>query len=112
MEESIKIIHKRRVYIVAISDIIYLRSDGAYTEVYCKNLNRLVDSRHLKIIYDLLCPKTFFRIHNSYVINLNEIKEYDRGRGGNLTMREGVLVPMAKRRKPDFLKMLNSHLLN
>ena len=57
-------------------DILYAESDGNYSTIYLSDGRKLVLTKKLKEIDQLLPEKTFFRIHNSYIINLDKVKEY------------------------------------
>src|ERR1051326_8822054 len=106
MDGTIAISYKKKVHILAFSDILHLESDGIYTTAYTKTNLRLICSQNIKVVLTTLCPNTFFRTHHSHAINLNEIKEYEKGRGGNVIMKDGSIVPIAKRRKSEFLKRI------
>jgi len=58
----------------------------------------------LKEYEELLAEHEFFRIHNSFVINLNGIKKYVRGDGGYVIMNNDVTLDVSKRRKEAFLE--------
>jgi two-component system LytT family response regulator len=58
----------------------------------------------LKEYEELLAEHEFFRIHNSFVINLNSIKKYVRGDGGYVVMNNDVTLDVSKRRKEAFLE--------
>ena len=47
----------------------------------------------------------FFRIHNSYIINLNKVKEFIKTEG-YVIMQSNHKVPVARQRKLDFLDKL------
>ena len=90
---------------VNVSDIIYCESNGPYTKFIFKQGDKIVTSKHLKEYEDLLRAYDFFRIHKSYVVNLQEIKKYIRGEGGHLIMSNGVALNVSKQRKEDFLNI-------
>jgi two-component system LytT family response regulator len=54
---------------------------------------------------DLLSAYDFFRIHKSFLVNLQEIKKYIRGEGGQLIMSNGAALNVSKQRKEDFLNI-------
>ena len=90
---------------VNVSDIIYCESNGPYTKFIFKQGDKIVTSKHLKEYEDLLRAYDFFRIHKSYVVNLQEIKKYIRGEGGHLIMSNGIALNVSKQRKEDFLNI-------
>jgi two-component system LytT family response regulator len=90
---------------VRVSDIIYCESDGPYTRFFLKQPDKIITSKHLKEYEDLLSEYSFFRIHKSYLINLQEIQKYIRGDGGQLIMSNGAALSVSKQRKENFLNI-------
>ena len=90
---------------VNVSDIIYCESNGPYTKFIFKHAEKIVTSRHLKEYEELLSAYDFFRIHKSFLVNLQEIKKYIRGEGGHLIMSNGAALNVSKQRKEDFLNI-------
>ena len=88
---------------VNVSDIIYCESSGPYTSFIFKQGGKIVTSKHLKDYEELLNGYEFFRIHKSYLVNLQEIQRYIRGEGGQLIMTNGAALPVSKQRKEAFL---------
>jgi two-component system, LytTR family, response regulator len=89
------------VTFVHLNNIVYLRGDGAYTYFFLKTGEKLTVSKNLKEYERLLDGKGFYRVHKSFMINLNEMKKYEKG-GGNLLMSNGHMVDVSKRRKEGF----------
>jgi two-component system LytT family response regulator len=92
---------------VALSDIIWCKSDGAYTIFYLGNHSKLVASRRLGHYEELLLMNNFCRIHNSIIVNMQLIKSYVKGKGGCVTMTDGTELEISQRRKTDFLGRLS-----
>ena len=90
---------------VNVRDIIYCESSGPYTRFIFKQAAVIVTSKHLKEYEDLLSGYEFFRIHKSYLVNLQEIKKYIRGDGGHIIMSDGAALNVSKQRKEDFLRI-------
>ena len=88
---------------VHIEDIIRCESNGAYTYIYTIKKERVVASKNIKEYEELLPKTTFFRIHNSHLVNLNRILRYNKGRGGTVTMEDGTELEVASRRRTEFL---------
>jgi two-component system LytT family response regulator len=48
----------------------------------------------------------FLRVHHSYLVNLNEVRKYNRGEGGSLQMSDGASIDVSRSRKEVLLKKL------
>ncbi len=92
---------------INVSDILRCEANGAYTYLHLKNKTRIVVSKNLKEYEQLLAEHNFLRVHNSFIINLKEIKKYVRGDGGYVIMSDDTTVDVSKRKKELFL----SHIL-
>ena len=88
---------------VKITDIMYCESSGNYTHFFMNDNKKIVVSRQLGEYEKLLPENNFTRIHDKYIINLAYIKEYIKGSGGDVVLENGKELPVATRRKEDFL---------
>jgi len=89
---------------VKLADIMYCESSGNYTTFYLSGNNKpILVSRQLGEYEKLLPDTDFTRIHDKYIINLSYIKEYIKGSGGDVVLENGKEIPVASRRKEDFL---------
>jgi two-component system LytT family response regulator len=88
-----------------VDDIIFIESDGNYSTLILKDNQKLVVTKKLKEVDALLPDKMFFRIHNSYIINLNKVKEFIKTEG-YVVMLSNHKIPVARQRKLDFLDRL------
>lgn len=91
-----------------INTIIYLEASSNYTNIYFTDGTKIIASRTLKDFEELLPGEVFFRPHHSYIINLNFIKRYIRGDGGQVEMQNGSYIDVSRRKKEDFLKTIGS----
>jgi len=91
---------------VTVDSIISCESDSNYTIVFLKDKQKIVVSRTLKDIEELLEDYPFFRIHHSYLVNLNEINKYVKGEGGYVVMSDGSAVDVSRSKKELLLKTL------
>ena len=62
----------------------------------------------MKEYEDMLAEQNFYRIHHSYLINLNEIKKYVRGEGGYVIMNNDKSLDVSKRKKEGFLSRIGA----
>jgi two-component system LytT family response regulator len=89
-----------------LSDIVCLEAQSNYTVIHFLSDPKLVASRTLKEFEELLPTDSFFRAHHSYIINLNYIKRYIRGDGGQIEMQNGKYIDLARRKKELFLSLI------
>ena len=90
---------------VKVSDIMYCESSGNYTNFFLNNEGKIVVSRQLGEYEKLLPENEFMRVHDKYIINLSFIREYIKGNGGEVILENGKEIPVASRRKEDFLSL-------
>jgi two-component system LytT family response regulator len=89
---------------VDINDLIRCESANNCTVIYTKSGKKYVSSRTTKEFEELLPDTKFFRVHHSEIVNISFVKKYYKeGRGGYLELLDGTIVPVAYRRKDDFL---------
>jgi two-component system LytT family response regulator len=91
---------------VTINDIIRFEAQGHYTVIYLTYGESLLTTRNIKEYEDLLPDSIFYRVHHSHIINLQKILKYQTGRGGFVTMEDGVSIEIATRRRQDFMQRL------
>jgi two-component system LytT family response regulator len=90
----------------SIDSIIYCESDSNYTIVHFKDAAKIVVSKTLKEIEELLQDFSFVRVHRCYLVNINEIEKYKKGEGGYLILSNGASVDVSKNRKELLLSKL------
>ncbi len=95
--------------LVNVSEIVYCQADGSYTHLHFLNGKKITTSKLLKSIEELLPEETFFRIHKSYLVNLNLIKRYNKIDGHQVLMENNVFLDVADRQKRAFLDKISSN---
>ena len=88
-----------------IEDILFVESDGNYSTLIMEDGQKIVVTKKLKEVNAILPEHYFFRIHNSYIINMNKIKEFIKNEG-YVVMQSNHKIPVARQRKSDFLEKL------
>ena len=91
---------------ITISDIIYLEAQSNYTTIILNDSYKLTVSKTLKDFEELLPASVFIRIHHSYIINRNAVEKYIKGEGGQVLMKNGVILDVARRKKDEFMKAI------
>ena len=92
------------VYAVYEDEIFYCKSDGNYTTFHTINSERIVVSKPLKKIEELLSEDVFIRCHQSYLVNRSHVIKYHKN--GTLVLQMDVKVPVSSRRKDYALKRI------
>jgi two-component system LytT family response regulator len=88
---------------VPVSEVTYFHAKSSYTDVHLQNGEIHTTAHTIKDYEDMLSPEIFCRVHHSYLINVNHVKKYSKGRGGLLEMEDGALIEVSIRRKDEFL---------
>ena len=89
--------------ILNTSDILYCKADDNYTEIYLNNNKKKTVSKTLKYFQEALTNSGFARIHKSYLVNVNEVVKYIKGKGGSVMLSNGKQVMVSASKKSEFL---------
>ncbi|MCJ7468247.1 MAG: LytTR family DNA-binding domain-containing protein [Maribacter sp.] len=88
--------------VLNVTEILYCKADDNYTEIYLANKKILV-SKTLKYFEEALADFPFARIHKSYLVNVNEIVKYKKGKGGSVVVSNGKELMVSASKKKDLL---------
>ena len=92
--------------LVPLNNIIVCESNNNYTDVRLNSGQHFLISKTLKQIEDLLDMSPFFRVHNSYLVNLQYAIRYVKGEGGYLVLNNDMTVPVSRSKKEELLKLI------
>jgi two-component system LytT family response regulator len=87
--------------VVKMEEIVRLRGNGNFTDLYLNNGTKKMVCRFLKHFSEIL-PLPFIRVHKSHIINMNCVKSYNKG--GIITLNDGVEIEVSPTYKEEFLK--------
>jgi len=91
---------------VPVQEILRFEAKGNYTNIIMANNDTILATKTIKDYEEALPEAIFYRIHNSHIINLSRIREYQKGRGGSVVMEDGTVIEVASRRREEFLRKL------
>ena len=94
---------------VPVESILHCSSSNNYTEFFLTNKKKLLVSRTLKEVEDMLADHSFLRVHNSYIVNLNAVTRYIKGEGGYLVMTDGSTIDVSRSRKEMLMQRLQPY---
>ena len=89
--------------VVQIQEIIRLRGNGNFTDIYLKDGQKKMVCRFLKHFENIL-PRPFLRVHKSHIINLNYVKSYHKGTGGYVVLEDGSEIEISTSYKEAFMQ--------
>lgn len=98
---------KNGIAFYEMDDIIYCQSENVYTTFFFTKGEPVVTSKPIKEYEKELTGFSFYRIHNSYLINLKKVKKYIRGDGGQVVMSNDKTLDVARLKKEGFLEKLS-----
>ncbi|MEL0455692.1 LytTR family DNA-binding domain-containing protein [Flavobacteriaceae bacterium SZ-1-7] len=85
------------------ADILYCKADDNYTEIYLNNNKKKLVSKTLKYFEEALSDVSFARVHKSYLVNVNEVVKYVKGKGGSVVLSNGKEIMVSASKKSDLL---------
>lgn len=97
---------RESIEFVTPEDIVLCEADSNYSKVYLLNGKMRLISKTLRDFEEMLEPQGFFRPHNSFVVNLEHVQEYQRLDGGYLVMSNKMKVPVSKQKRGEMLALL------
>ncbi len=95
-----------KIYLLERDDVIMLKSDKSYTTVFLIDNKEILVTKTLKEVEKKFAFPEFFRVHNSFLINMNHVKEYLKSLGGELIMSNGMSASISRNKKAELLKRL------
>lgn len=91
---------------IEIGNIVYAQAEGAYTHVFLKDKRKLVISKTLSDIEEMLPPEHFQRVHHSTVVNLDHVTHFYKTDGGYLVLDNGEKLIVSKSKKEGLMERL------
>jgi two-component system LytT family response regulator len=92
---------------VEVDKIIYCESDSNYTIFFLATGEKVIVSKTLKDVEEILEGSDFFRIHASYLINMKHVSKFTRGDGGYVVMSNNQQITVSRKKKDEFFEMFS-----
>lgn len=106
MSETLALSTSKGLIFIKTKDVMYFEADGSYTHVVMDNGEKHLVSKSLTNFEEVLDDNSlFFRSHKSNLVNLNFIKQYIRGEGGELIMMNEKSIVLSRNKKQEFLNL-------
>ena len=89
------------------SDILMIKGEGSYSELYLQDGTRILASRNLKHFEEILFYiPYFFRTQKSYLVNLQTVIEFVKSDGGYLNIKGGLVAGISPEKVDEFWERL------
>jgi two-component system LytT family response regulator len=90
--------------LVEVKDIISIKAFENYSRIYLTQKRVYTSTQSFGKFVAMLDHHNFYQCHKSYVVNLDHIVRYHKN--GEIEMAGDLKVPVARRRKDEFLENL------
>ena len=97
----------KEIQYVNLSEIIRIEADGNYSNIFMNNSTPILSSRQIGEFEIRLRPLGFFRIHDKHLVNMRFVRTFIRGEAGTAMLEDRTQLPVARRRKEEFLRLLD-----
>lgn len=91
------------MHIVDVNEITYCLADGAYTHFFFVDRKSILVSKTLAHFESIIDNSQFIRTHQSYLVNMHHVTQFDKRNGGFLILPNGVEIPVSTRKKEEVL---------
>jgi DNA-binding LytR/AlgR family response regulator len=102
-----------KITFVGREDIFYIKAAGKYSYIYTSSDRFLSDCSLKEIEEGMLGKDDFFRVHRSYLVNLNKIAGVTKESPGKYIVELGddssTMIYVSQRRLPRFKEILHLH---
>ena len=95
-----------KIYFLEAQDVVMLQSDKSYTTIYLVTNKKIVVSKTLKEVEKKFYMNSFYRVHNSYLVNLDHVKEYLKRDGGELILTNELTASVSRNKKSEWIEKL------
>lgn len=90
-----------------LDEIVRLQAQSNYTNFYMNDGKNYLISKTLKEYEELLSDQGFSRVHQSHLINVSYVQQYQKSEGGYVVLSDGTNIPLSKNYKEAFVATLN-----
>lgn len=104
MERKIIIIND--LHVKELSEIVYMESFGRKTKTYCCEGKEHLLKKCLSRVEEELSNEKFFKIHKSFIINVDYLKGVNINANKTVLLHKGIELKIAHRKYKDFIEFV------
>lgn len=98
------------ILFVDVNEILFCKAEASYCRIVFDESKEIIISKPIKEIEAFLKDEGFYRVHKSYLVPIAKVKAVHRSEGLEIELLGGIKVPIAFRKKDDFLSYVKAHL--
>lgn len=91
------------IVFINLEDILYVEASSNYSILVLLNCEKVIVSKTLKDVQEILENRNFFRIHRQYIVNLNKVKLFNKN-DCMLTMENDKQLQVARIQKDKLIE--------
>lgn len=103
--QKIKLNYDGKIIFYNPDEILYSEGDGNYSWIYFEKKDKILVTKKLKQLEEDLPEPIFYRVHNSYIINLNKIKAYNKNEGV-VVLENNTVIPVSRQKRNNILSKI------
>lgn len=107
-KKVISISTQESIEFIMPQEILFCQAHSNYCMIHFVNKRKKMTSKTLKDFEAQLSDFSFFRTHQSYLINLNYVKEIRKNDIGILILTDDTKIPITKVKKLELIEILSS----
>lgn len=96
------------MHLVNISDILYCKNDNSYSTFFLVSDEKIMVSKGISFYEEILTNSGFYRLHQSFLVNLHHVKKLDKTDGGFVILDSGKEIPVSTRRMKGLIQFLEN----
>ena len=96
-----------KIRIVELEEVVRCESHGSYTMFYTRDGESILVTKTLKEYDLLLSDLGFLRVHQSHLVNMKYIKEFNKADGGQIVLKDRTDIPVSSRKKTVVMRALS-----
>lgn len=105
-KDCVAIAHIDKIELLKTAEVIYVEAVSRYSIFHTKDGKKHMASKNIGYFEKILDNTTFFRIHNTHIVNINHIVTIIKTDGYYCEMDTGQLLPISRRRQEGLGKFL------
>lgn len=94
------------IELVPYSSILYLESENSYTTIYVDGNRKIVSTKNLGFYESELREELFYRLHNSYIINLTKVTKYIKADEGYVILTNNKPIRVSRSKRDELVSIL------